>query len=446
MSEAPLTTDPSTPGPRDLAGGSPDDPRPPELPGLSREEGAPLPTMPPGARRPRWLVPAVITSLVVVVSGAGAALYARTRADVNTVALASEPKGVTAVRALASKYQATRTYVGTLEPWVEAKIGPQLVAAYVDSVLVRPGAKVVKGDVLATLDCRSASAATRAASSMARALEARQRAHAKEAARAQELLDGGFMAANEVEQKQAQTTAEAAQLDALRAQVAGRSLEVNDCVLRAPFDGEVAARAVDPGAFVRPGTALVSLVDRGMIRLTSMVPEIDFGIVAPGKAVKIRLIAVGREVTGVIARRSPAASSVTRTVGFEVDLEDTKGEIPVGTTAEIVVSAAEPVDALEIPLTAAKIRGSKATVFVVEGGVAKSQTLRVLGEVGGSLYVASDLPEGAQIVTQGRSLLANGDKVVVKVVPFEGQGAGPQPSPAGVAPAQQTRKPGENAL
>ncbi len=364
----------------------------------------------------------------------------------NTVALASEPKGVTAVRALASKYQATRTYVGTLEPWVEAKIGPQLVAAYVDSVLVRPGAKVAKGDVLATLDCRSASAATRAASSMARALEARQRAHAKEAARAQELLDGGFMAANEVEQKHAQTTAEAAQLDALRAQVAGRSLEVSDCVLRAPFDGEVAARTVDPGAFVRPGTALVSLVDRGMLRLTSMVPEIDFGIVAPGKAVKIRLIAVGREVTGVIARRSPAASSVTRTVGFEVDLEDTKGEIPVGTTAEIVVSAAEPVDALEIPLTAAKIRGSKATVFVVEGGIAKSQTLRVLGEVGGSLYVASDLPEGAQIVTQGRSLLANGDKVVVKVVPFEGQVAGPQPSPTGVAPAQQTRKPGENAL
>ena len=32
------------------------------------------------------------------------------------------------------------------------------------------------------------------------------------------------------------------------------TLEVNDCVLRAPFDGEIAARSVDPGAFVRPGT------------------------------------------------------------------------------------------------------------------------------------------------------------------------------------------------
>lgn len=192
-------------------------------------------------------------------------------------------------------------------------------------------------------------------------------------------------------------------------------------MLRAPFAGEVATRTVDPGAFVRPGTSLVSLVDRGMIRLTSMVPEIDFGIIAPGKAVKIRLVAVGRDMTGVIARRSPSANPITRTLSFEVDIEDATRAIPVGTTAEIVVNAAEPVDAIEIPLTAAKIRGAKATVFVIEGGVAKSVSVRVLGELGGSLFVAADLAPGAQVVTQGRSQLANGDKVVAKVDVFEGQ-------------------------
>jgi len=37
---------------------------------------------------------------------------------------------------------------------------------------------------------------------------------------------------------------------------------VSDCVLRAPFDGEIATRLVDPGAFVRPGTSIVSVIDR----------------------------------------------------------------------------------------------------------------------------------------------------------------------------------------
>ena len=404
---------------------------PPDTLSPPADTEAPPPVKPP---RPRWLVPAAISGLVLAVLAAGAVMYGKAQSDVNTVALASEPKGVTVVRALGSRYQAKRTYVGTLEPWVEAKIGPQLVSAYVDSVLVRPGAKVAKGDVLATLDCRSASAATRAVAGQARALEARQRAHAQEAARAQTLLEGGFMAANEVEQKQAQTAAEAAQLDALRAQLAGKSLEVSDCVLRAPFDGEVAMRGADPGAFVKPGTALVSLVDRSVIRLTTMVPETDFAIVAPGKPVKIRVLAVGRDMTGVIARRSPSAHPVTRTLGFEVDLEDPKREIPVGTTAELTVSAAEPVEATEIPLIAAKIRGSKATLFVVEDGAAKSVSVPVLGEIGGSLFVATQLAPGAQVVTQGRSLLANGDKVVAKIDAFEGQKPDAPPAPS-AAPA-----------
>ena len=62
--------------------------------------------------------------------------------------------------ARAGSYQPSRVYVGTLEAWLTASIGPQLVSAYVDTVLVRPGAVVKRGEVLATLDCRDASAAS----------------------------------------------------------------------------------------------------------------------------------------------------------------------------------------------------------------------------------------------------------------------------------------------
>jgi hypothetical protein len=83
-------------------------------------------------------------------------------------------------------------------------------------------------------------------------------------------------------------------------------------------------------------------------------------------------------------------------------------------------------------------------VFVIEGGAAKSVSARVLGELGGSVFVAGDLGPGAQVVTQGRSLLANGDKVVVKVDVFEGRKpvAIPDPGPGHTEAASERAAPG----
>ena len=191
---------------------------------------------PPVRRDFRVPLVLVLSTLGIVV--AGLTLLRRAAASTNGVALAASAKGVSAVAARSARFRERRTYVGTLQPWLAAKVGPQLVSAYVSTVLVRPGTHVKAGDVVATLDCRNSSAANQAVQLQARAAEARQRALASETARFQNLLDGGFVSPNEVEQRVAQTAAESAQLEALHAQSLGKRLEVNDCVLRAPFDGE----------------------------------------------------------------------------------------------------------------------------------------------------------------------------------------------------------------
>jgi RND family efflux transporter MFP subunit len=372
------------------------------------------PHLPP--KRP--MVPVAIAFGVAAVVALGAFVIRRQESHVNKVALADAPKPVTVVEARAASYRATRRYVGTLEPWLEAKVGPQLVSAYVDTVLVRPGAPVKKGDVLATLDCRTASASSQAVAMQARALEARREALASESSRLQALLDGGFVSPNEAEQKVAQTTAEEAQLLATKAKLLGTSFEVNDCILRAPFEGEVSRRAIDPGAYVRPGTAMIDIVDRSVIRLSADVPESDFEAVAPGTPVKLHMLATGQDMTAKISRRSPAADPSTRTVHFEIDIPDASRSIPVGTTAEIGIEVGTPVPATEVPLVAAKVRGENATVFLVDGDVVKRATAKVLGETGGSLFVDPALEAGVRVVTEGRSLLSEGDRVTPKVEAF----------------------------
>jgi membrane fusion protein, multidrug efflux system len=392
--------------------------------------GRPVGTAPPP--RPKWIVPVVIVGLVLLVLAGGRFLLHRAESGTSKVAMNAEPKSVAFVLAKESTFRPTRRYIGTLEPQLSARIGPQLASGFVDTVLVRPGASVKRGEVLATLDCRNASTASRAIALQARALSERQKAADREASRMGELLDGGYASANEVDQKQAQAASNEAMVQALAAQASGKALEVDDCVLRAPFDGEVTLRTADPGTFLRPGATILEVVDRSLVRLVGEVPEIDFEAIAPATPARIRLLANGKEITGTISRRAPAADRSTRTIHFEIDLVNASREIPVGTTAEVTIDVGEAGPATEIPILSAKVRGKSGTVFVVEGSTAQKTVVSILGERGGSLFVKTDLPAGARVVTQGRSLLENNDRVVAepeKAPPAPQKSAAPRAAP-----------------
>lgn len=358
----------------------------------------------------------VIAGTVLVVAS-GVFLASRADSHVNRTALSDSPKGVTVVEARASRYRPSRRYVGTVQPWIEARIGPQLVSGYVDTVLVRPGDAVKRGQVIATLDCRNASAASKAVSMQARAIQTEQEAIAHEAGRIAELKEGGFASPNEIEKRAADSASKEAQLLETQARMQRASLEVNDCILRAPFAGEVAARAADPGTFVRPGMAVATLVDRSTVRVIGEVPETDFEVVAVGIAVRVRALATKRELSAKISRRSPTADLSTRTVHIEIDIPDPTRSIPVGTTAELAIDVGEPTPATEVPLVAASVRGSKATIFVVDGQVARKGVYGVRGERDGRLFVDPILAAGGRVVTEGRALLQDGDRVEAKLDP-----------------------------
>jgi hypothetical protein len=84
----------------------------------------------------------------------------------------------------------------------------------------------------------------------------------------------------------------------------------------------------------------------------------------------------------------------------------------------------------------------KATLFVVEGGVAHRRTVEYLGEVGPNAYFAPGmLHPGTSIVTEGRALLKEGDRVDAQ--PETSEHGGGAPKDGGAAGDSATEGPKE---
>jgi hypothetical protein len=102
-------------------------------------------------------------------------------------------------------------------------------------------------------------------------------------------------------------------------------------------------------------------------------------------------------------------------VHFEIDLADPEKKIPVGTTAELGIYVGKPEPATVVPAIAAAVRSDQGTVFVAEGDKTKKVIVHVKGEALGTLYLDTTLAPGTLVVTEGRSLLSDGDRIVAKM-------------------------------
>jgi hypothetical protein len=163
---------------------------------------------------------------------------------------------------------------------------------------------------------------------------------------------------------------------------------------------------------VRPGASIVALTDRHTVRFTADVPENDFRAVAPTTHVALHVDSIGVDLAGMITRRTPSADYATRTVHFEVDLPNADHAIPVNVTAVAAIEVGDSIATTQVPTRAASVQNGRASVFVIEGEIAHARTAPIVGERVDTLFVdASALPPGAQVVTEGRTLLADGERV-----------------------------------
>jgi RND family efflux transporter MFP subunit len=174
-----------------------------------------------------------------------------------------------------------------------------------------------------------------------------------------------------------------------------------DSEVVAPFAGVVGSRRVSPGEFVQAGQAIVALVRADRLRFTAGVPESRAAAIRVGQRVEIEL--EGREgprIVTAISRVSPTVMQTSRSILIEADVPNPALLHQAGLFAEAELVVEPNAQAVSVPASAVTQFAGVQKVWVVEGGVAKQQTVRTGRERDGRVEIVEGLQAGTMLVQE----------------------------------------------
>lgn len=322
------------------------------------------------------------------------------------------------------------SFAGTVRSSAISSIAAR-IAGDVVAVHVREGDRVKKGQLLLEIDARDAnSQVALARAGQGQAAEAIDSANAGIAsAQAQAafaeatfkrfaaLRERGSVSVQEYEHARAQHLSAAAELDralqtrqqllaqrdAAGASAAQAATMSSYTRVRAPFDGVISARLIDPGSQAAPGTPLLTIDSASSYRVEATVDETAAVAVSDEVIVEIG----NASIRGRVAHVVPSLDPRTRTSLITIDL-------PAGTAwrsgsyARVQVRSGDA-QAIMIPASAVVRRGQVTGVFVVEGEGKALLRLVTLGETSGDrVEVLSGLRSGERIVSAATPSLREG--------------------------------------
>jgi len=307
--------------------------------------------------------------------------------------------------------QAEWSFLGDVTALQRARLAAG-ASGEVRRVLVRVGDSVKEGDLLVEIDPSLAAARVRAAEASRTAGDAELERARRDAER---LSTAGpdIAAGAEIEQAESEQKRAAAERKRREAAAAEARAELGRHRVKAPFQGVIAMRAVDPGDWVDPGVQVVELVDdRGVEVLASVPPEVSRYLnVGDAAALSYR----GDEVSATIQGIVPALDDESRTVRLRLTPKESKAWLLPGAAVEVVITVERSEsDSLVIPRDALVYDIAKTQVVKSVDGKAQPISVEVVARGREQVLVRSpELAVGDTVVTRGNERVFPGQPLIV---------------------------------
>lgn len=326
------------------------------------------------------------------------------------------------IRNIIETYEA----VGSIRPRTETRIEAQVVGKVL-KVLVRAGDAVRRGTTLVMLEdrefairlererqgLRSSKAARSGARQIVAAAEAAFVKAQLQYKRIDELFQDKAVSSRELELARAEFLLAQAKMnqaeDGLEGAVARvhqaqklveeAQITKNYTVIKAPDDGEVVKRLIEPGDLALPGKPLIILQTIGSLRLEAYVREGLISRVRPGEELLVSIDSLGKEIKGVVEEVIPSADPKTRTFLVKVGLPEVKGAYP-GMFCRLLVPSGKR-SAILIPANAVIRVGQLETVKIQMGETWQTVYIKTGQTLDGLVEVLSGLQGNETVAILG---------------------------------------------
>ena len=308
---------------------------------------------------------------------------------------------------------------GSVAPVAQSTVRSK-VPGEVRRVLVREGEKVTRGQLLAEIDTSDLQARLDAQVAALEEAKAKAGLADKNRANGLKLLKQGFISQNAFDTTQSAFEAAAASAKSAEAQVRLARNATQDAIVRAPIEGVVAKKMVNPGEKVGVDGALFTIVDLAKMEIEAPVPAAEIPGIRVGQVATLRVDGFGnRDFAARMERINPTTEQSSRAITVYLSVSNRDGALRGGMFAKgsLVLDAGEPTPT--IPATAVREEAGQSFVFTIEQGRIgrRAVTLGRREEQAGLVQVRSGLENGVTVVSSGATGLKPGAAAVLKVSP-----------------------------
>lgn len=329
----------------------------------------------------------------VAASGCESASQAQVNANL-TPALSVATAAV-ATRSLPRTLKLTGTLIANRESAVAADTSGKVAA-----IQVERGSRVRAGATLIQIDRRQALLLAEEARTQIASARTRSALAQVQCSRAAKLFEMGAMNEAEYDRTKASCDDAAIGVDAadIRHELAAKTL--GDSVVKAPFDGVIADRFVNPGEYVRPETKVATIVQLDPLRLELSVPEEALSAFQTDAEVHFQVAAfpdqvfIGRvRFVGATVRRS------TRDLLIEAVVPNPEQQLRPGmfAVAEVVLGEVVLPVVPEGSIRTEERAGTE-RVFVVRDGRLEERLVQTGPAAAGFVPIRAGLATGERIV------------------------------------------------
>jgi RND family efflux transporter MFP subunit len=311
-------------------------------------------------------------------------------------------------------------------------IGVEGDGGRIAAVLVEPGDRVHKGQVLARLNPLTAQSQVDGANASLDELRAAAATAQAEYARAERARDS--FSVEEFDRRRTGALTAQAKVKLAEAQLSEAQTRWQRTTVVAPSDGIVLTRSAEVGQIASAGvTVLFHLANRGEIEMRGQVAEQDMPRLKVGQAAQVRLEGVPEPFTGKVWQIGAIIDPVTRQGMVRIALPAADQNLRPGAFARADIQAGTSKGVI-VPQTAvlSDEQGSY-TLIVGAGDRVERRAVKIGGAHSEGLIVSSGLNGDERVVAIAGAFLRAGEQV--NVAPTAVAGGGGKGLPAGGANA-----------